>query len=135
MDLEKFSQKIESNKELKRIWVELQELKHKYQEDKEAMRKLIDDTEQDIDKLRKQNELMRKTIQDFESDSKADQKKIRMLVKNNAKKRKFMSAPEIADGWLKWSMECKPDDEEKHERWEELDACWFSSEESADEAD
>ena len=132
---------MESNRKLKRVWeerLELQEqhgkIKQKYQENNQAMRKLIEDKEQEIDQLRKLNEQMRKTIQDLESNSKADQKKIRMLVKNNEKKDKLLSAPEIVQAWNEWSIR-EPEDDEEQERWEELEGCWNSSEESADETD
>ena len=135
---------MESNRKLKRVWeerLELQEqhgkIKQKYQENNQAMRKLIEDKEQEIDQLRKQNEQMRKTIQELESSSKADQKKIRMLTKNNAKKRKLLRLDAIVEGWNEWGMagdERGPDDEEQ-EKWEELEGCWKSSDESADEAD
>ena len=137
----KMAQKMENNKKLKRVWeerLELQEqhgkIKQKYQENNEAMRKLIDGKEQEINQLRKQNEQMRKTIQDLETNTKACQKKIRMLVKNNAKKRKLLSTPAIVNGWNEWSLE-EPEDEEEQEAWEELETCWKSSDESADEAD
>ena len=132
---------MESGRKLKRVWeerLELQEqhgkIKRKYHENNEAMRKLIDDKEQVINQLRKQNEEMRKTIQGLESNSKADQKKIRMLVKNNEKKQKLLSAPEIVQAWNEWSIR-EPEDDEEQERWEELEGCWNSSDESADEAD
>ena len=101
------------------------------------MRRLIDDKEQEINQLRKQNEDMRKMIRELESNSKADQKKIRMLIKNNAKKRKLLRTDAIVQGWNEWTMagdeRCL--DDEEQEKWEELDACWKSSDESADEAD
>ena len=59
---------------------------------------------------------------------------LRMLVKNNAKKRKLLSTPAIVNGWNEWSLE-EPEDEEEQEAWEELETCWKSSDESADEAD
>ena len=132
---------MESGRKLKRVWeerLELQEqhgkIKRKYQENNEAMRRLIDDKEREIDQLKKQNEEMRKMIQELESNSKADQKKIRMLVKNNEKKQKLLSAPEIVQAWNEWSIR-EPEDDEEQERWEELEGCWNSSDESADEAD
>ena len=132
---------MESGRKLKRVWeerLELQEqhgkIKRKYQENNEAMRRLIDDKEQEINQLRKQNEEMRKMIQELESKSKADQKKIRMHVRNNAKKRKLLDAGFIRDAWDVYSLE-EPDDDEGQKRWEELECCWNSSDESADEAD
>ena len=134
--------RMESDRKLKSVWeerLELQEqhgkIKQKYQENNQAMRKLIEDKEQEIDQLRKQNEQMRKTIQELESNSKADQKKLRMVVKNNAKKRKLLRLDAIVQGWNEWSMASDGWSDEEHEKWYELEGCWKSSDESADEAD
>ena len=130
--------KIENNKKLKRVWEDLQEeLRLELQE----QHRMIMDKELEINQLRKQNEQMQKAINNLkkqnsslESKSKADQKKIRRLVKNNAKKRKLLDAGFIRDAWDVYSLE-EPDDDEGQKRWEELECCWNSSDESADEAD
>ena len=139
---------MENDRKLKRVWekrLELEEqhgkIKQKYLENNEGMCKLIEDKELENSQLRKQNEQMQKTINNLkkqnyylESKSKADQKKIRNLVKNNAKKRKLLDAEFITDAWDIYSLE-ESDDDEGQKRWEELEGCWNSSDESADEAD
>ena len=128
-------------KGLKRVWEEREslqkqhdEIKKRYQENNEALQKIMSEKENEISQLKKQNEEMQATIQKLESNSKADQKKIRMLIKNNEKKRKLLNSPAIVDGWNEYSL-CEAEDDEAQERWEELEACWKSSEESADESD
>ena len=128
------AQKIESNKKLKRVREEPLELQ-------EQQGNIMDKELLETNQLRKENEQMQKTINNLkkqnsslESKSKADQKKIRMLVKNNAKKRKLLDAGFIRDAWDVYSLE-EPDDDEGQKRWEELECCWNSSDESADEAD
>ena len=128
-------------KGLKRVWEEREslqkqhdEIKKRFQENNKALQKIMDEKENEISQLKKQNEQMKATIQKLESNSKADQKKIRMLTKNNAKKRKLLNSPGIVDGWNEYSL-CEGEDDEAQKRWEELEACWKSSEESADESD
>ena len=103
-------------------------------EEIKALQKIMDEKENEISQLKKQNEQMKATIQKLESNSKADQKKIRMLTKNNAKKRKLLNSPGVVDGWNEYSL-CEGEDDEAQKRWEELEACWASSEESSDESD
>ena len=95
----------------------------------------MDDKENEISELKKQNEEMQRKIQKLESNSKAVQKKIRMLVRNNQKKRKLLEADGIVRGWNEYHALREPDDDEDQERYEELEACWYSSAESADDSD
>ena len=134
-------------KSLKRVWEEREELqeehdkiKRRYQENNKELQKLMDDKENEISQLKKQNEEMQKMIQDLQkqsqklqASSKADQKKIRMLVKNNNKKRKLLESDEIMY-WNEYALQ-EAEDDEAQERYEELEACWYSSAESADESD
>ena len=128
------AQKIESNKKLKRVREEPLELQ-------EQQGNIMDKELLETNQLRKENEQMQKTINNLKkqnsylkSKSKADQKKIRMHVRNNAKKRKLLDAGFIRDAWDAYSLE-EADDDEGQKRWEELEGCWNSSDESADEAD
>ena len=108
-------------------------IKPKYLENKEVLellqQKLKENEEMQItiQKLQKQN-------QELEANSKADQKRIRMLVKNNKKKRKLLDSQAIAVGWEHYAL-CETEDDEGQKRYEELEACWMSSDESADELD
>ena len=128
------AQRIESNKKLKRVREEPLELQ-------EQQGNIMDKELLETNQLRKENEQMQKTINNLKKQnsylkfkSKADQKKIRMHVRNNAKKRKLLDAGFIRDAWDVYSLE-EPDDDEGQKRWEELECCWNSSDESADEAD
>ena len=139
---------MENKENLKRVWEErltLQEqhgkIKRKYQENNEVLQKLIDGKENEISELRKKNEELQIAIQkltkqnqNLEANSKVDQKKIRMLVKNNNKKRKLLDCSWIVDGWNEYAL-TEVDDDEERERYEELERCWVSSDESADELD
>ena len=127
-------------KSLKRVWEEREELqeqhekvKQRYQEKNKELQTLMDDKENEISELKKQKEEMQTTIQKLESDSKADKKKIRMLVRNNQKKRKLLDSEEIKY-WQDY-LERPIEDDEDRERYEELEACLHSSDESADESD
>ena len=152
---------MEGKSNLKRVLDEQLELQHqhgeikrKYKENNELLRKFMDDSERENSKLKKRIVHMEKVIQNrieiiqklqnriyqLNANSRADQKKIRMLVKNNEKKRKLLNSNAICNGWNEYAL-ASPDGEnsdeieEEYERYAELDACWKSSEESADEVD
>ena len=128
--------------------------KAEYRENTESLRKLIDQSEQENSMLKNRIKIYENFFQDtklrnetifllhnkivqFNVESKkADQKKIRMLVKNNEKKRKLLYSEAMKwDEYAEKETEGEEYNQEKNKRFKELDACWDSSEESADEVD
>ena len=151
---------MEDKSNLKTILDEQLELQHqhgdirrKYRENNELLRKFIAESEQENSKLKQRIELYEKIIHntqcrveiiqklqnrifELNAKSRADQKKMRMLVKNNEKKRKLLHSEAMKwDEYAGKEPEGEDYTEEEYKQFEELEACWESSEESSDEVD
>ena len=86
----------------------------------------------EILKLQKRVEKLTKKVKNLAAVSKSQKKKIRMLEKNNEKKWKLLTAEELRNmSWNEYVLTIV--NEKEIERYEELENCWYSSEESADE--
>jgi len=86
----------------------------------------------EILKLKKRVEELTKKVKNLAADSKSQKKTIRKLRKNNLKKWKLLTAEELRNmSWNEYALTIF--NEEEIERYEELENCWYSSEESADE--
>ena len=86
----------------------------------------------EILKLQKRVEKLTKKVKKLAAVSKSQKKKIRMLEKNNEKKWKLLTAEELRNmSWNEYVLTIV--NEKEIERYEELENCWYSSEESADE--
>ena len=88
----------------------------------------------EILKLKKRVEELTKKVKNLAADSKSQKKTIRKLRKNNLKKWKLLTADELRNmSWNEYALTIF--NEKEIERYEELENCWYSSEESADEAE
>ena len=86
----------------------------------------------EILKLKRRVEELTKKVKNLAADSKSQKKTIRKLRKNNLKKWKLLTADELRNvSWNEYALTIF--NEEEIERYEELENCWYSSEESADE--
>ena len=86
----------------------------------------------EILKLKKRVEELTKKVKNLAADSKSQKKTIRKLRKNNLKKWKLLTADELRNmSWNEYALTIF--NEKEIERYEELENCWYSSEESADE--
>ena len=86
----------------------------------------------EILKLQKRVEKLTKKVKNLAAVSKSQKKKIRLLEKNNEKKWKLLTAEELRNmSWNEYVLTIV--NEKEIERYEELENCWYSSEESADE--
>ena len=87
----------------------------------------------EILKLKKRVEELTKKVKNLAADSKSQKKTIRKLRKNNLKKWKLLTADELRNmSWNEYALTIF--NEKEIERYEELENCWYSSEESADES-
>ena len=88
----------------------------------------------EISKLKQQIEKLTTRVKNLVANSKDQEKKIRTLRKNNAKKWKLLTAEELRDkSWNDYALTIF--NEKDIERYEELENCWYSSDESADESE
>ena len=88
----------------------------------------------EISKLKQQIEKLTTRVKNLVANSKDQEKKIRTLRKNNAKKWKLLTAEELRDkSWNDYALTIF--NEKEIDRYEELENCWYSSEESADESE
>ena len=86
----------------------------------------------EILKLKRRVEELTKKVKNLAADSKSQKKTIRKLRKNNLKKWKLLTADELRNmSWNEYALTIF--NEKEIERYEELENCWYSSEESADE--
>ena len=88
----------------------------------------------EISKLKERIEKLTTRVKNLVANSKYQEKKIRTLRKNNAKKWKLLTAEELRDkSWNDYALTIF--NEKEIDRYEELENCWYSSEESADESE
>ena len=88
----------------------------------------------EISKLKERIEKLTMRVKNLVANSKDQEKKIRTLRKNNQKKWKLLTAEELRDkSWNDYALTIF--NEKDIERYEELENCWYSSEESADESE
>ena len=88
----------------------------------------------EISKLKQQIEKLTTRVKNLVANSKYQEKKIRTLRKNNAKKWKLLTAEELRDkSWNDYALTIF--NEKEIDRYEELENCWYSSEESPDESE
>ena len=88
----------------------------------------------EISKLKERIEKLTTRVKNLVANSKDQEKKIRTLRKNNAKKWKLLTAEELRDkSWNDYALTIF--NEKEIDRYEELENCWYSSEESADESE
>ena len=86
----------------------------------------------EILKLKRRVEELTRKVKNLVADSKSQKKTIRVLRKNNLKKWKLLTADELRNmSWNEYALTIF--NEKEIERYEELENCWYSSEESADE--
>ena len=88
----------------------------------------------EISKLKERIEKLTTRVKNLVAISKDQEKKIRTLRKNNQKKWKLLTAEELRDkSWNDYALTIF--NEKEIDRYEELENCWYSSEESADESE
>ena len=88
----------------------------------------------EISKLKERIEKLTTRVKNLVANSKDQEKKIRTLRKNNQKKWKLLTAEELRDkSWNDYALTIF--NEKEIDRYEELENCWYSSEESADESE
>ena len=88
----------------------------------------------EILKLKKRIEKLTTRVQNLVTARRSQEKHIRRLRKSNKRKWKLLTAEELRDkSWNEYALTIF--NEKDIERYEELENCWYSSEESADESE